>query len=128
MKAFNSYGSDLFGMLKKSMLGKISSWYIRFNYSQFIQGRLTVYPFKSKVINVGFMGGATNCDTYNRNSVLFDQSDQTVFVMPTITETDPDIRRQLLKYKSVYYRIIGKVLTYLMKSKIIKQRTKGLVK
>jgi hypothetical protein len=128
IKEFNSYGTDLFGMLRKSMLGKINSWYVRFNYNQFKQARLTVYPFESKVVNIGFTDSATHCDTYNRNSVLFDQSGKIDFEMPEVTEIVPSIRTQLFKYKSISYRIVGKLLTYLMKLRIIKQRVKGLVK
>jgi hypothetical protein len=128
VKEFNSFGTDLYGMLKKSMLGKINSWYIRFNYSQFSQNGLTVYPFKSKVFNIGFTESATHCDTYNRNSVIFDRSGNRSFEMPVNMEIDPDIRKQLFRYKSLNYRIIGKLLTYLLKFKIIKQKTTGLIK
>ena len=120
---FNQYGSDLFNMLKKSMLGKINSWYIRFAYNQFKQDKLTVYPFTSKVINIGFMDSATHCDTYNRNKVVFDSSLNKEFSLPTELIIDQDIRKQLYKYKSLMHRATGKVLTYSMKLGIIKQRT-----
>ena len=128
VKEFNSYGTDLFGMLKKSMKGKINSWYIRFNYNQFKQGKLTVYPFKSKVINIGFTEEATHCDTYNRNKIVFDRSVNNDFSLPKVLEIKLSIRKQLFNYKSIRYRIIGKLLTYAMKLGILKQRTKGLIK
>lgn len=120
---FNQYGSDLFNMLRKSMLGKINSWYIRFAYNQFKQNKLTVYPFTSKVINIGFMDSATHCDTYNRNKVTFDSSFKKEFSLPTEFVIDQSIRKQLYKYKSLMHRATGKVLTYSMKLGLIKQRT-----
>jgi hypothetical protein len=120
---FNQHGSDLFNMLKKSMLGKINSWYIRFAYNQFKQSKLTVYPFTSKVINIGFMDSATHCDTYNRNKVIFDSSLNKEFSLPTEFVIDQTIRKQLYKYKSLVHRATGKILTYSMKLGLIKQRT-----
>lgn len=120
---FNQYGSDLFNMLKKSMSGKINSWYIRFAYNQFKQNKLTVYPFTSKVINIGFMDSATHCDTYNRNKVIFDNSLKKEFSLPTEFVIDQGIRKQLYKYKSLMHRATGKILTYSMKLGLINQRT-----
>ena len=120
---FNQSGSDLFNMLKKSMLGKINSWYIRFTYNQFKQNKLTVYPFTSKVINIGFMDSATHCDTYNRNKVIFDSTLKKEFNLPTEFVIDQNIRKQLYKYKSLTHRATGKILTLSMKLGLIKQRT-----
>jgi len=110
-------------MLKKSMLGKINSWYIRFTYNQFKQDKLTVYPFESKVINIGFMDSATHCDTYNRNKVMFDSTLKKEFSLPIEFFIDPKIRKQLYKYKSLTHRATGKILTFCMRLGLIKQRT-----
>jgi hypothetical protein len=59
-KAFNSIGSDLSSSLIKQMNGQINSWAIRCNYHQFKKQTYTVYPLKSKVVNLGFGEGATH--------------------------------------------------------------------
>ncbi|WP_010419254.1 glycosyltransferase [Anaerophaga thermohalophila] len=53
-------GSDMPYMLWKQMQGKIDSWAIRLGFDQFKKDKLTVYPTKSKVINIGFGESATH--------------------------------------------------------------------
>lgn len=54
-KKFNLAGNDMFKMLELQMLGKIDSWAIRWYYNQFELGLYTIYPKRSKVVNIGFM-------------------------------------------------------------------------
>lgn len=126
IKKFNSFGTDLFRMLKNSIEGHVSSWFIRFTYNQFKQEKLTVYPFLSKVINNGFMHEATHCNSYNRNLVNFDQTDQDKYSFTSELVIDENIRKQLFHYKSYSYRIVGKLLTILMRSGIIKQKKQNV--
>ena len=58
--AFNRGGADLSKMLDYQMQGKIDSWAIRWCYSQFKHGMLTVYPVISRVKNIGFDGSGTH--------------------------------------------------------------------
>jgi hypothetical protein len=53
-KNFNLGGNDMFRMLELQMLGKIDSWAIRWCFSQFLQEKYSIYPTKSKVVNIGF--------------------------------------------------------------------------
>lgn len=57
---FMKGGSDMPQMLKKQMLNKIDSWAIRWCYHQFKYDLLTVFPAKSKIINIGFGLNATH--------------------------------------------------------------------
>jgi len=59
-RAFNGIGSDLSSSLTRQMNGEINSWAIRCVYNQFKKQTYTVYPLKSKVINLGFGAGATH--------------------------------------------------------------------
>ena len=118
---FNAYGTDLTKMLTEAMEGRINSWYIKFTYNQFKQNKLTVFPLISKVINIGFTSAATHCDTYNRNKVDFDTKKSTEFNLSSDLVIHEGFRKQLFRYKSLSYRIIGKLLTYLMKFGLIKQ-------
>ena len=73
-KEFNKGGSDLSGMLKAQMEGRIDSWAIRWSYHHFKNNLLAVYPVVSFVDNIGNDGSgihskASNEDRF-RNSVL----------------------------------------------------------
>ena len=57
---FNKSGNDMFKMLELQMLGKIDSWAIRWCYNQFLQRKYTIYPTKSKLVNIGFDNKGTH--------------------------------------------------------------------
>lgn len=50
---FDISGSDMSPMLDDQMNGRINSWAIRWCYNQYKQKKLTVYPVKSLVRNIG---------------------------------------------------------------------------
>lgn len=125
-KAFNRYGSDLSKMLKSTKAGQTDSWFIRFTYSQFKQNRLTVFPALSKVFNNGFVEDATNCITYNRVQIKFDKTEKRSFNLLNELVINNKIDKQLCHLKSLSYRIVGKILTILMRKGFIKQRISNL--
>lgn len=112
-KAFNSHGSDLFGMLRNYKEGIISSWYVRFCYEMHRQGKYTVCPAKSLVRNDGFNSEGTHCNNYNRYKSDFEEEHEGDFIIPYPFKTDKDIQKQAIKYWSIRYRIYGKLMTYL---------------
>lgn len=114
-RAFNKGGSDLTGMLKGFFAHKNNSWYIRFTYAMFCQGRYAVMPVRSLVINNGFQPGATHCNTYNRYKVDFDSEGKQEWNIPEHLEFDSHIGREASKYWSIRYRIYGKLMTWLAK-------------
>jgi len=60
-KEFSKYGPDVIRMLKKQMKGEIDSWYIRWTYSSYKKGFLTVYPIKSFINNIGHDESGVHC-------------------------------------------------------------------
>lgn len=50
-------------MLEAQVAGKNDSWAIRWNASAFLRGKLTLYPGRSLVKNVGFDASGTHCGT-----------------------------------------------------------------
>ena len=63
-KEFNYDGSyDLVGMLYSQIKGEVDSWAIRWYASAFIKNKLTLYPGKSLVLNIGNDGSGTHCGT-----------------------------------------------------------------
>lgn len=95
-KEFNKMGSDLSGMLKRQMSGKINSWAIRWTYHQFRNDLYTVFPTQSKVSNEGFGGGATHTAKHNRSRFFtnLDRSGQHDFRFPDNAWLDPVLIRQ----------------------------------
>lgn len=59
---FDMQGSYSYSqMLKDQVLGKNNSWAIRWHASQFLKNRLTLYPGKTMVRNIGLDGSGTHC-------------------------------------------------------------------
>lgn len=116
-RQFNKRGSDLYKMLKGYMEGKNDSWYIRFNYSMYKQGRYSLNPIRSLVRNDGFNADATHCNAYNRYKIDFEDLHKGDFLVPALLEPNCRIIKQAVKYWSIYYRIYGKIMTFISKFK-----------
>lgn len=118
IKAFNTYGSDLFGMLKGWKEKRNNSWYIRFNYAMHKQKKYAICPIKSLVRNDGFGEDATNCSTYNRYKISFESEHIGDFKTPSNYEDiEPNVKlmKHAVRYWSIPYRIYGKIMTKMMK-------------
>ena len=104
--AFNRWGgSDCATMLRRWMEGKNSSWAIRFCYSQFLQGKVSLFPVLSLVDpSAGFDGNGTHCRTFNRFRYRMSPADQRRFVFPGKPEVIPSVRRSALYYHSLPLR------------------------
>lgn len=104
--AFNRWGgSDCAKMLRDWMEGKNSSWAIRFCYSQFLQGRVSLFPVESLVdASIGFNGEGTHCRSYNRFRSHLAPEGKRVFKLPETVEVIPSVRRRILRYNSIPLR------------------------
>lgn len=61
LKEFDLGGAYPFsGMLKDQIAGKNNSWAIRWHASMFLQDKLTLYPARTYVVNIGFDGSGTH--------------------------------------------------------------------
>ncbi|EMM70364.1 glycosyltransferase family A protein [Leptospira weilii] len=56
-------------MLKDQIAGKNDSWAIRWYASTFLQNKLTLYPARSLVFNIGLDASGTHCDVTNEYDV-----------------------------------------------------------
>ena len=111
-KAFMQGGSDLVGMLRSQMEGKIDAWDIRFCYNRFKANALTVYPAVSKVQNIGFGKEATHTNIFNRYRTELDSGTEREFQLPDVVETTDYYHRQTLRRYSIPTRIYNKLKTY----------------
>jgi hypothetical protein len=57
------------GMLKDQIDGRNNSWAIRWLASAFLKQKLTLYPGRSLVVNIGMDGSGTHCDTTSEYNV-----------------------------------------------------------
>lgn len=60
IKRFNEGGKDMTSLLKLQKNGSINSWAIRWNYQQYKEQMISIFPKFSKVQNIGFDGTGTN--------------------------------------------------------------------
>jgi hypothetical protein len=104
-------GSDLSLMLWRQMHGKIDSWAIRWCYHQFKNDLLTVFPSKSKVINIGSGDSATHTKKLNRFNVQLDTGNQKVFLF----DQNPKINKIFVKEFRAKFSLYNR-----MKDKLIK--------
>ncbi len=111
-KAFMEGGADLPRMLRRQIEGEIDAWDIRYGYSQYKAGGLTVYPTVSKVQNIGFGRDATHTDVYNRYKTQLDEGRERSFNLPdTVRVTDYYHRKTLQQY-SFATRLYNRLKTY----------------
>ncbi len=122
-KDFATIGNEMPGLLFAHKAGKKSTWWARFCYSQFILGKLTAYPVRSKVINEGFTGEATHCNVYNTYHVDFDKTGKRVFTLPKEVMTDKKLIKRFFSYYTFWSRIDRQIKTKLMNLGLIKQYT-----
>lgn len=66
IRAFKRGGRDLPGLLEAQINGQVDSWAIRWCYNQFKYGKVTVFPCKSLINNIGFDGTGTHCEKSNQ--------------------------------------------------------------
>ena len=62
----NRGGTNMANMLDRQMAGDINSWAIRWCYAQSMQDKFTIFPCKSKVINIGQDGTGTHSNTFDQ--------------------------------------------------------------
>lgn len=111
-RSFNRWGgSDCASMLRSWVERRNSSWAIRFCYSEFLQGKLSLFPVDSLVNpTAGFAGDGTHCRSYNRFRFRMAPERVRSFLLPGKVEMIPSIHRSALRYHSLWLR----AWTYLM--------------
>jgi len=96
----NRGGLDMAHMLEMQMEGKIDSWAIRWCYAQAKQGRLTVYPVKSRIKNIGFDGSGTHGLRTSRYDTVLQGCEPSVFKRIALDKRIERVfRRQYVKGK-----------------------------
>lgn len=110
--AFNRWGgSDCASMLRGWMEGRNNSWAIRFCYSQFLQGKVSLFPILSLVDpSLGFDGSGTNIRRYVRFRYSMDDQPDRSFRFPPEVGTDSALVRSALRYHSLPFRLWSRLM------------------
>lgn len=111
-KDFMRGGADLVRMLRRQIEGEIDAWDIRYGYSQYKAGGLTVYPTTSKVQNIGFGQDATHTDVYNRYKTQLDEGTEHTFTLPDVARPTEYYQRKTLQQYSFATRLYNRLKTY----------------
>ncbi|KEO71829.1 glycosyltransferase [Anditalea andensis] len=106
---FYTLGFNLLPMLLKQKNGKINSWAIRFLLHQFKNKLYSIYPVKSKVLNIGFGIDATHTKSNFYYNDELDQSENTTFKFNSVIEEDKAISTLFYKNYSFKQYIINKI-------------------
>lgn len=94
---FNFGGSyDYMGMLRAQIAGKNNSWAIRWYASAFLQEKLTLYPGRSLIHNIGNDGSGTHCGRTDVFSVTV--ADMPVEVGNISVAENPSARASVTEY------------------------------
>ena len=103
MYAFDFEGShDYAGMLQQQIDGHIDSWAIRWYASAFLANKLTLYPGRSLVRNIGADGSGTHPQDAVQNQVELSETAVNLIDIP-VEETK--LARKL--YGRHFYRYLG---------------------
>ena len=97
-------GSDCPDLLRAWINGKNESWAIRFCFSEFNQGKVSLFPVRSLIdASAGFDGSGTHCPRYNR--FRFDLDNRPgPFRYPDAVAVIPEIRKSAFRYHSFFIR------------------------
>lgn len=79
-RKFHKVSNDLPTMLKRQMNGEIDSWAVRWCFHQFMHNLYTVYPTKTKILNIGDGEDATHSYKMSGVNAELDSSDQREFL------------------------------------------------
>ena len=113
--AFNKWGgSDCAKMLRDWMEGRNHSWAIRFCFSQFLQGKVSLFPIFSLVDpSPGFGGGGTNIRRYVRFRYTMDDRADREFRYPPDENPNPVLVRSALRYHSILLRLWSRLMYFI---------------
>lgn len=109
---FMRAGSDMPYMLWKQMNGKIDSWAIRWCYDQFKKELFTVFPTKSKLVNIGIGAEATHTKKTNRFHTNLDKSNKTTFTFNQTIYSDINLEKEFRNSFSIKNRLKEMFITW----------------
>jgi len=100
-------------MLRDQIRGNNNSWAIRWYASAFLKNKLTLYPGKSLIANIGFDGSGTHCGSEEGSNQAVQIENISVDVSRIEIKEDVKARTIITKYFRKNYSLLPKILRYL---------------
>jgi len=104
----NECGADVVGMLKETLNGKNSSWYIRWVFVNFLGKKVSIFPVKSKVINIGFTDKGTHCSEISAYKSQLDKTFLREFNFIDVADIKL-VMSSFLRYFSFSYKLLFRI-------------------
>jgi hypothetical protein len=107
-------GRDRVNILKKQLKGDVDSWAVRRGFSQFIQKKYTLYPFKTLVSNIGFDGSGVHCGVNHfLNDVKLNKDFSPKLVRGL--KINENVNNAIYSYhtNTIFKKIINKIKSYI---------------
>jgi len=98
-------GDDISEMLLNSINGINDSWYVRWAYDHFKNEKYAVYPYLSKVQNIGFSEQGTHCNGIDVNLIELDTLHETKFQFTKAATINNNIKKEFLIYFTRSYKL-----------------------
>jgi len=102
-------GQDASKMLLRSLNNQNDSWYATWFFSHFLEKKLSVYPFVSKVNNIGFSESGTHCKTINTNVICFDKGTVRKFNFNPDIKESMSLKSDFLKYFNKKHKLVYRI-------------------
>lgn len=101
-------GQDVYRMYQHQLTGKINSWAIRWTIHHLKNELSVIYPYKSKVKNIGFGDDATHCKGRNPFPTNIDESGNSDFLFLSDIGYDMENISKVNYYHSNLYKLCFK--------------------
>jgi hypothetical protein len=131
LKKFNKKcGDDMSKMLLNSLNEINDSWYVRWTYSHFINNKISVYPSRSFIENIGFSADSTHCgpiDSYKYKLEVRQNINLSLIDFDSINLKE---EKNFLKYFTISYKLLFrlKLLLTLKGFKLVLKELKFKIK
>lgn len=102
-------GHDMSNMLKSALDRKIDSWYIFWAFNHFENDRLAVYPYISKIENIGYGIESTHCDGILTIVSKFDVGEKYISILPYNLPLNEKEVENVNKYFTKRHKLIFRI-------------------
>tara|TARA_B110000503_G_scaffold118617_1_gene179696 strand:- start:2146 stop:3093 length:948 start_codon:yes stop_codon:yes gene_type:complete len=102
-------GSNMTQMLMRSLTNSNDSWYASWAFYHFIENKHSIYPYLSKIENIGYGVNATHCSTINVLKSNFDYVESRYFKFKIELDDSKQLSENFLKYFTLKYKILFRI-------------------
>ena len=110
LREFNvKCGSNMTQMLIRSLTNSNDSWYASWAFYHLIENKHSIYPYLSKIENIGYGEKATHCSTINVLKSNFDYVESRNFNFKIELDDSKKLSENFLKYFTLKHKILFRI-------------------